>query len=287
MDLPSPSALTNECHCIRSHHTHSVRPIILRTIEPQLPAPTANITDLLPRTRRTTTSLSRHTALGLEQIIRLHEAVIAQHTERDIVPERRVQRGGSGPCAIDIVSGAGVVFVLPYGCVPSERFRHIGEVSLDIHDLEGLRIDGVKLVSRIETREGRDGRADEGHGEGFGVVDGEGVAEGSVGEAGGEVVVEDLELVLVGVAEEDAGDGVGRVAADDAVEERGGVGEVVGPVVAGEHVPDDPGALVPLLALVELGDEEAEDAGLVWVGEVEVVEDVAGVPEVGVDGDDT
>lgn len=49
---------------------------------------------------------------------------------------------------------------------------------------------------------------------------------------------------------------------------------------------DDPGALVPLLTLVELGDEEAEDAGLVRVGEVEKVEDVAGVPEVGVNGDD-
>ena len=90
----------------------------------------------------------------------------------------------------------------------------------------------------------------------------------------------------MGVAEEDARDGVGRVAADDAVEERGGVGEVVGAVVTREHVADDPGALVPLLALVELGDEEAEDAGLVRVGEVEEVEDVGGVPEVGVEGDD-
>lgn len=169
--------------------------------------------------------------------------------------------------------------------MPSERFRDVGEISLDIHDLEGLRVDGVELVSRIETRERGDGGTDEGHGKGFAVVDGEGVADSSV-ETGGEVVVEDLELVLVGVAEEDARDGVGGVAADDAVEERGGVGEVVGAVVAGEHVADDPGALVPLLALVELGDEEAEDAGLVRVGEVEIVEDVVGIPEVGVEGDD-
>ena len=258
----------------------------MRTIKPQLPAPAANITDLLPRTSSTTTILGGHAALGLELIIRLHEAVIAQHTERDIVPKRGVQRGRGGPCAIHIVRGAGVVFVLPYGCMPGERFGDVGEVSLDVHDLKGLRVDGVALVSRIQPCERGDRGADEGHGEGLAVVDGEGVAEGAVAEAGGEVVVEDLELVLVGVAEEDPRDGVGGVAADDAVEERCGVGEVVGAVVAGEHVADDPGALVPLLALVELGDEEAEDAGLVRVGEVEIVEDVVGVPEVGVEGDD-
>ena len=265
--------------------TLSIRPIIIRAIIPQLPAPTADITNLLPRTRQTTAILSSNTALGLEQIIRLHQTTIAQHTLRDIVPKRRVQRACGGPGAIDIIRGAGGVFVLPYRCVPGERFRHIGEVGLNVHDLEGVRVDGVELVPCIEARERGDGRADEGHSQRLAVVDGGGFAQRAI-EAGGEVIVEDLELVLVGVAEEDARDGVRRVAADDAVEERGRVGEVVGAVVAREHVADDPSALVPCFARVELGDEEAEDAGLVRVGEVEEVEDVAGVPEVGVEGDD-
>ena len=64
----------------------------------------------------------------------------------------------------------------------------------------------------------------------------------------GEVVVEDLQLVFVGVAEEDAGDGGGAEAADDAVEKGGGVGEGVCAVVAGEDVADDPGALVGFFA---------------------------------------
>lgn len=42
--------------------------------------------------------------------------------------------------------------------------------------------------------------------------------------------------------------------------------------VAARHVADDPGALVGGFGGLELADQEAEDAGLVGVGEVVVVE---------------
>lgn len=210
----------------------SIGPIVLGAIKTQLPAPAADIADLLSRAGGTTTILRGHATLGLETVVCLDQAVVAQHAKRDIVPEGRVQRAGGRPRAVDVVGVAGVVLVLPDGGVPGEGFGHVGEVGLDVHDLKGVGVDGVVLVAGIEAGEGRDGGADEGHRQGFAVVDGEGVADGA-GETAGEVVVEDLELVLVRVAEEDAGDGVGGVAADDAVEQRGRVGEVVRAVVTG------------------------------------------------------
>ena len=82
----------------------------------------------------------------------------------------------------------------------------------------------------------------------------------------------------MGVAEEDAGNRGRRETADNGVEEGGWIGETIAAIVAGEDVADDPSALVVLLAVFELGDEEFEDAGLVGVSEIEEVEDVAGVP---------
>lgn len=78
----------------------------------------------------------------------------------------------------------------------------------------------INLVAGVVTGEGRDGRADVADGEGCGVVYVCGVAEVGVWVEGGEViVVEELDLVFMGVAEENASDGGGGEAANDGVEE--------------------------------------------------------------------
>ena len=110
-----------------------------------------------------------------------------------------------------------MVLEFPDWCVPSKRLGNIGEIGLDIHDLERSSIDFVELVPSVVAREGRDGGADKGHGKWFAVVYVCSVADGSFETRGG-IVVEDLELVFVSVTKEDAGNSIGREAADDAVE---------------------------------------------------------------------
>lgn len=52
-------------------------------------------------------------------------------------------------------------------------------------------------------------------------------------------------------------------------------------------MPNDPSALSYLLANFKLGYQELQYAGLIRICEVEVVENIVCVPEVGVDGDDS
>lgn len=49
---------------------------------------------------------------------------------------------------------------------------------------------------------------------------------------------------------------------------------------------EEPDALVGVLRGLELGDEEAEEAAVVWVGGVDEVVGVLDIPEIGVHGDD-
>ena len=50
---------------------------------------------------------------------------------------------------------------------------------------------------------------------------------------------------------------------------------------------NDPCALAFGFTGLQLLNQELQDAGLIWIGEVEKVEDVADVPEISIDGDDS
>ena len=274
------------------HHLATLkRTTILRARKSKRRTPTSDITNLLLCTRRRIAALRHHTAFRLKEIIPLHQAMIAQHTIRDAVPKRGIQWRARGPGAIDIIRGPGVILELPDRRMPVQRVGHIRKVRLDPRHREGLGVDLIELVAGVVAGEGCDGRADQADLQWLAIVDESRVPQAGAVLAGhgrvGEVVVEDLELVFVRVPEKDAGDGGGREAADDGVEEGGRVGERVGAVIAGEDVADDPGPLACGFGGGKLVGEEFEDPRGVWVGEVPVVEDVVGVPEVGVDGDDT
>jgi len=115
-----------------------------------------------------------------------------------MIIESGIQRTRRRPAVIDIVDGAGVILEFPDRSRPSQGGGHVGEVGLDAHDGKGLGVDLQDLVAGVVAGEGGDGGADEAHLERFGVVDRGGVANCTVGEGGGGVVVEDLELVFVG-----------------------------------------------------------------------------------------
>jgi len=88
------------------------------------------------------------------------------------------------------------------------------------------------------------------------------------------------------VAEEDGGNGGGGETADDGIEKSRGVRQCIRSVISTQNMAYDPGPLASSFTSFEFRDEEREDARLVWVGVVEVVEHVVDVPEVGIDGDD-
>lgn len=89
-----------------------------------------------------------------------------------------------------------------------------------------LRIHLQALVSSIIPRQRRDTRSNKAHLNRLGVVHHSRIPQSSLRiDRIGQVVIEDLELVFVGVAEEDAGDGTGAEARDDGVEEGGGIWE--------------------------------------------------------------
>ena len=94
---------------------------------------------------------------------------------------------------------------MPNWAGPGERFRNIGEVCLDAHDLEGFGVDLVLLVAGIVTRQWGDGWADESHCQGLGYINIIGVAETSV-QAGRTVVIENLDLVFMSMTKENGGD---------------------------------------------------------------------------------
>ena len=88
------------------------------------------------------------------------------------------------------------------------------------------------------------------------------------------------------MAKEDASDGRGREAANNRVEQRGRIRKRVRTIVATENVTDDPSSLVLGFAVCEFGGQEMQDARCIWIAKVPVVENIIGVPEVGVDGYD-
>ena len=98
-----------------------------------------------------------------------------------------------------------VVFKFPNGLRPAQTVTHVGEVCLRAHDREGLAVDLVDAVACIEACEWSYRRADVGDLKWFRSVYLGCVTEilwwvGSSGERRWEVVVEDLDLVLMGVS---------------------------------------------------------------------------------------
>ena len=80
------------------------------------------------------------------------------------------------------------------------------------------------------------------------------------------------------MAKEDSGNGIGSEAGDNRVKKCGGVGKGITAIVTREDMANDPGTLVLLLAGFQLFNQVFEDAGLVRIGEIEVVEDVVNIP---------
>ena len=112
------------------------------------------------------------------------------------------------------ISVSRIILELPYRPCPRETVAHVCDVCLRAHDGEGFRVDLIHAVAGVEACERGNGGADVCDLEGVGEVNLGGVAEvvgcvgGGVGvgvgngsEGGGKVVVEELDLVLVGVSE--------------------------------------------------------------------------------------
>jgi len=253
------------------------RSIPLRTRQPQRRTPTPHVANLGLPTRLTRTIRTLDTQPTLILILRLHQPQILLHRLRHPVPKRRIKRRVRRPAHRRRVRRArGVLIAVRRpGGGQSREGRHVCVEGVRIINVEVTRIDFVHAEPRVEVRERGDAGADPSGGEGVG-----GVAHGAV------VGVVEEELVLVGVAEEDPRDDVGREALDDLVEEVGGVGQRVGAVPAAEDVADEPDALAAFFGRFEFFDHPAEDAGCVGVGGVDEHEDVVAVPEVGVEGDD-
>lgn len=70
-----------------------------------------------------------------------------------------------------------IILEFPDGFRPPQTVGHVREIRLRTHYREGLRVDLIHTVSRVQTRQRCDGRSDVGHLERFGEVDLCGVAE--------------------------------------------------------------------------------------------------------------
>ena len=98
------------------------------------------------------------------------------------------------------------------GC-PGERFRDIGEVGLDAHNLEGVGIHLVSLVAGIVAGQWGNGWANETHCQWLGDVNVVGVTESPI-QTSRTVVVENLDLILMSMTKENASNGRWRKASD-------------------------------------------------------------------------
>ena len=145
-------------------------------------------------------------------------------------------------------------------------------------DFEGFGVNLIELVACVVTCQWCDGWADEAHGQWGVVIYVRGVAETRAVHAAFVVVVEYLQLVFMCMTEENASDGVRRESCNDRVKKGGGIRKSITAIVTGQDVTNDPSPLVFLLAGFQFFDEVFQNPRLVWVGEVEVVEDVVNVP---------
>lgn len=197
------------------------------------------------------------------------------------MPKGSVKRGVARPPAGDggrIERARGVLEAergTGEGGVERGEVAHVAEIGVRVVDVEVGRVDLVEAEGGVHVGQRGDAGADPGGCEGGGGVDG-----------GCVVCVEEGEVVFVGVAEEDAGDDVRRVAVDDLVEEVAWVGEGVGAVPAAGDVADDPDAFARVFGFLEFADHPREGARGVRIGRVDEVEVVRFVPEVRVEGDD-
>lgn len=87
------------------------------------------------------------------------------------------------------------------------------------------------------------------------------------------------------MTKEDASNSIGCETGDNRVEERRRVGERLSAIVAGDDVTNNPCTLVFLLTSFQLFDQESENARLVRIGEVEIIEDIGLIPLFYVSGD--
>lgn len=119
--------------------------------------------------------------------------------------ERRVTWPGRSIGSCRTICTSRIVLKLPLRGSPRVCLGYIGKVCLNTGDGEGGCIDLVQLIAGVIACERGDARSNETHCKGLGVVDHCGVAiSGSVDcvSTVGEVVVEDLKLVFVRMAEE-------------------------------------------------------------------------------------
>ena len=162
------------------------------------------------------------------------------------------------------------------GAVEGREGRDVGVPGIGLVDFERAGVDFVHAEAAVKICQWGYGGADPAGGLGVG-----GCALRAV------LGVVDHDLVFVGVAEEDIGNDVGRVAIHDLVEEVGGVIQGVRTIPAGQDVSDDPNSLLGILCGLEFLDEEVKHAGDIGVCGVDVVEEITSVPEIGVQRNDT
>ena len=207
----TPPQCTNQSRSRRSSRRENTlyAPIPLRTAPPQRCTPTPHIANLRLLARRTRAIWRLDAAFPLERIELFHETDIVLHSLCHCVPVCGIQGRCSRP--IDVVSVACGVLVLVRwtsgGDVEVREGRDVGIPGVGIVDLEGAGVNFVHSEAAVEVCQGRDAGADPAWGES--------VFAGALGSV---VCVVDHDFVFVGVAKEDIGNYVGRVAVNDLVE---------------------------------------------------------------------
>ena len=186
----SISRLSEQLYAKHANTEGLERSILVRTSITLAPTSTPNVAHLLPSASRGGAVFGNDTALGLQKVVCLNKRLVSQHRICDIGPESGIKRRCSGPCAVDIVGGARVVFEFPDRGCPGQRLRNIGEICLDAHDFKSLGVYLVSLVAGVVASQRGDGRTDETHSQRLGDVNVVCVTEGSV-ETCRFVVVED------------------------------------------------------------------------------------------------
>ena len=219
-----------------------------------------------------------HTTLAFKSIELGHQADVLLHGFGDRMPIRSIERSIIGPS--DLISFPGRVLDLVRGSrggsIEIRKAGDVGVPSVSVVDVEGAGIDLVHAEAAVQVRERCYAGADPAGCQGVGG-----------GDVAGGVGVVDHELVLVRVAEEDVGDHVRRVSIDDLIEQIRRVWEWVGSVPACKDVANDPNSLACILGSLQFLDQERLHTRHVRVARVVVIEEIASVPEIGIECDDS
>ena len=147
---------------------------------------------------------------------------------------------------------------------------------MGVVDAEVTSVDLVVAVTRVEVGEGCDRRADPAYIDGVANVTGCAV-----------LGVVDHELIFVRMAKEDSCNYVGGVAVDDLVEEISRIRKRIRSVPSCQNMAQYPDTLALRFRVLELRSEELEIATVIGIRGIYVVEEIASVPEIGIESDDS